>query len=91
MGVGGSNLSGDELTTAARQGQKNTTSQDEARQSRTGDGAGDGLAGERKARVKWSLMRDVGADPLPVGLQVLISYPGLKIAGEELRPWSRQP
>jgi hypothetical protein len=31
----------DELTTASRQGQKNTASCDQARQSSTGDGAGD--------------------------------------------------
>src|SRR6516225_6877353 len=79
MGVGGSNLSGEELTTAARQGQKNTTSQDQARQSCTDDGAGDGHAVERKGRVKRSLASDVGADPQPVGLQELISCPALKI------------
>jgi len=55
------------------------------------DGTGDSHAGERKTRVKWSLVGDVGADPLPVGLQVLISYPALKIAGEERRPCCRQP
>ena len=85
------NLSGDELTTAARQAQKNTASQDQARQSRTDDGARD--ASERKARVKWSLMSDVGADPRPVGLDLInavISYPTLEIAGEERRPCCRQ-
>jgi len=34
-------LSGDELTAAASQGEKNIASQDEARQSCTDDGAGD--------------------------------------------------
>ena len=36
----GSNLSGDELTTAAHQEEKNTASQDQARQPSTNDGAG---------------------------------------------------
>ena len=38
--------SGDELTTAARQAQKSTASQDETRQASTGDGAGDGTKGQ---------------------------------------------
>src|SRR6516162_2550837 len=70
--------------------EKAAARQDQAGQSGTDNGTGDGHAGERKARVKWSLMGDVGADPLPVGLQVLISYPGLKIAGEERWPCCRQ-
>jgi hypothetical protein len=47
-----------------------TACQDQARQSSAGDGTWDGHAGERKARVKWSLVGDVSADPLPVGHQV---------------------
>jgi hypothetical protein len=42
-GKSGSNLSGDELTTAARQEEKNTASQDQAGQSSPDDGAGDGV------------------------------------------------
>ena len=49
--------------TASRQGQKSTASQDQARQSRTDDGTGDGHAVEHKGRVKRSLASDVGADP----------------------------
>ena len=51
--------------------EKATARQDQAGQSSTNDGAGDGLARERKGRVKrWTRHRigadDVGADPQPV-------------------------
>src|SRR5262245_43454551 len=75
-------LSGDELTTAARQDQKNTASQDQARQSRTDDRTRDGHAVEHKGRVKWSLASDVGADPQPIGRNTsiaVISCPALKV------------
>jgi hypothetical protein len=69
----GSNLSGDELTTAARQGQKSTASQDQARQSRTGDGSRDSHAVKHKGRVKRSLASDVGADAQPIRRDTSIS------------------
>jgi hypothetical protein len=47
--IGGSwdptNLSGEELTTATRQGEEATGCQDQAWQSSTGDGTGDGCRG----------------------------------------------
>jgi hypothetical protein len=58
--------SDDELTTASRQGEKSTASQDEAGQSCTGDGGRDGHAVEDKGRVKcWRSVtaNDVGANP----------------------------
>jgi hypothetical protein len=79
-------LSGDELTTAARQDQKNTTSQDQARQSSTNNGAGDAHAVEDEGRVElWrrgATTNNVSADPQPIGLDTsitVISCPALKI------------
>src|SRR5262249_18202184 len=83
--VGGAEASGDFLPPSPP-AEKATASKDQAGQSGTDDGAGNG---QRKARVKPHLIRahanDVGADALPIGRQVRISYPGLKIAGEEGR------
>jgi hypothetical protein len=62
----GKKASDDELTTAARQEEKNTASQNQAGQSSPDEGPWDGHAGERKTRVEWSLASNVGADSLPV-------------------------
>src|SRR5262249_57428425 len=80
-------LSADELTTTAScKGHKNTASQDQTRQSRTDDGAGDTHAVEHEGRVKLGCRgatNDVGADPQPVGCNTsltVISCPALKIS-----------
>ena len=52
------------------------------------------VAGERKARVKWSLVSDVGADTRPIrgqGARAVSSYPSLKVACEIGRPCCREP
>jgi len=93
----GSNLSGDELTTAARQSQQSNASQDQARQSRTDDGSRDSHAVKHKGRVKRSLASDVGADPQPIGFDTSITVipcPALEIgkAGRERRSrWNNRP
>jgi hypothetical protein len=68
----GTNLSGDELTTAARQGQKNTATQDQAGQSGTDDGARDRNLDGKQLRSELST-GEIRSVDVKVGLSAFYS------------------
>ena len=71
-----------DFATPSPPAEKATAREDQARQSGTSDGTGNGHAVEHKGCVKRSLASDIGADPQPIGVNTsitVISCPALKI------------